>query len=239
MPLSLQVVKTGILFPPKDDVFSLFDAQGFDLQDGDLLCLATKCLSIHQGRCIKIGTVDKWDLIIEEADVAFPVNCSVTVKDKTFIPFSGIDESNGNGYYILWPENVTELLNEIHTFLCAKFKIEKLGIMSIDSKITPLRRGTIGVAQGIFGFNPVKNCLGNLDIHGRPLRLTSVNIADSLASTACYLMGEGNECCPIVVIRGAENLEFGKNFSLESLVMPDDIDMFAPLIKRISDPSRG
>jgi F420-0:gamma-glutamyl ligase len=169
-------------------------------------------------------------LVRNEADYAWGKNCLLTVKDGVVIPFSGIDESNGNGYYVLWPQNITELLAEIHGYLCKKFTIKNLGLMSIDSKIEPFRRGTVGIAQDIFGFNPTKDYKGKVDLFGRRLEMTSVNIADSLASAACYLMGEGDECCPLVIIRGVENVEFGDKFSMANTRLAKEDDMFGGIL---------
>ncbi|MDR2778919.1 MAG: coenzyme F420-0:L-glutamate ligase [Puniceicoccales bacterium] len=230
MPLRFSAVKTSTLYPPKDNIFPLFDSESFSLEESDILCIATKCLAIHQGRCIKIGTVDKKQLIRDEADWLLNENCPLTIKDGIVIPFSGIDESNGNGYYILWPQNVTKLLADIHKYLCEKFTVKNLGIMSIDSKIVPFRRGTVGAAQDIFGFNPIKDYKGKVDLFGRELKLTSVNIADSLASVACYLMGEGDECCPLITIRGAENVEFGRKFFMKNMQLAKEDDMFGNIL---------
>ncbi|MDR1457691.1 MAG: coenzyme F420-0:L-glutamate ligase [Puniceicoccales bacterium] len=230
MSLKFLAVKTFILCPPKNNIFPLFDSEGFSLEESDMLCIATKCLAIHQGRCVRIGTVDKKQLIRHEADWTWEGSSTLTVKNGTVIPFSGIDESNGNGYYVLWPQNVTELLAEIHRYLCKKFTIKNLGLMSVDSKIEPFRRGTVGVAQDIFGFNPIKDYKGKEDIFGRRLEMTSVNLADSLASAACYLMGEGNECCPLVIIRGAGNVEFGNKFSMANTQLAKEDDMFGDIL---------
>ncbi|MDR1413675.1 MAG: coenzyme F420-0:L-glutamate ligase [Puniceicoccales bacterium] len=232
MGLEFSALKTHILLPPKDDIFSLFEADGFRLIDGDVLCIASKCLAIHQGRCVKIGSVDKKKLIADEADEMMDAKCDLTVKDGVLIAYAGIDESNGNGYYILWPKNVVELLEQIHRFLRRKFTIQNLGIISVDSRLEPMRAGTVGISQGIFGFNPLRDCRGNLDIFGRPLQITTVNIADSIACAACYLMGEGAECCPLVIARGASEIEFGTSFSLENLMIPREIDFFSAILGR-------
>jgi coenzyme F420-0:L-glutamate ligase/coenzyme F420-1:gamma-L-glutamate ligase len=90
-------------------------------------------------------------------------------------------------------KNVILLLEQIHRFLCGKFSIKNLGIISTDRTIEPLRRGTARVAQEIFRSNPVRDRRGESDLFGRKLTIISVNIADSLASSACYIMGEGHE----------------------------------------------
>jgi F420-0:gamma-glutamyl ligase len=229
MALEFFAIQTRILFPPRDDIFSLFRGENFSLKEGDVLCIASKCLAMHQGRCVKIGTVEKEKLVIEEADKIIRKGCNYTIKDWTIIAYSGIDESNGNGYYILWPKNVTELLRQIHEFLCSKFAVKNLGLISVDSRLQPMRWGTIGISQGLFGFNPIRDCRGNKDIFGRQLQVTTMNIADAIASAACYLMGEGAECCPLVIARGAENVEFGLDFSLENLkILPAD-DIFSEI----------
>ena len=40
--------------------------------------------------------------------------------------------------------------------------------------------------------------------------MTQVNVADSLAVTAVFLMGESAEKCPLAVIRGAQ-IEYGES----------------------------
>jgi F420-0:gamma-glutamyl ligase len=228
--MEFHAVRTRVLSPPQDDIFSLFESEGFSLGDGMVLCITSKCLAIHQGRCVKIGTVDKRELATGEADVMPRCGGDLTVKDGVIISHSGIDESNGNGYYVLWPRNVTALLAEIHRFLCQKFAIGKLGLISVDSRLEPMRRGTVGISQGIFGFNPVRDCRGNLDIFGRPLQVTTANVADSLACTACHLMGEGAECRPLVTVKGLENVEFGEGFSLADLIIPREEDIFREIL---------
>ena len=45
------------------------------------------------------------------------------------------------------------------------------------------------------------------------------------------MMGEGAECRPLVIIRGADDIEFGNNFSYEDIKMPKEKDFFAELYK--------
>ena len=223
-------IKTDVLVPPKDDIFRVLKSINFEFKNRDIVCIASKCLSISQGRCVKIGEISKAELIFSEADVVLDKKTFLTQKDGVIVPFSGIDESNGNGYYILWPKDVSHLLDEIGEFLCKKYDITDLGIISVDSTILPLKRGTVGVAQDMIGFNPIRNYIGERDIFGCKLKITTVNVADSIASIACYAMGEGAECCPIIVCRGFENVEFGKNFSSKSLAIPSKEDMFFGLL---------
>lgn len=225
-------IKTCKLYPPKDDILRLFDTQGLHLNNGDVLCIATKCLSIAQGRCVHIGTIDRQILIDQESDNKFITQSHLTVKDGTIIPYSGIDESNGNGYYILWPQDVVSLLQYLHNILCERFKISSLGMISVDSTISPFRRGTIGVAQGTFGLQPIKECIGQNDIFGRPLQITYVNIADTLATMACYAMGEGNEQCPLVIIRGCQDIIYTTDITASQKInIPPNEDFYSTILQ--------
>ena len=52
----------------------------------------------------------------------------LTIKNNILIPTSGIDESNANGYYILWPEKPFESAKRIYNFIKKEFKLQqKLG----------------------------------------------------------------------------------------------------------------
>ena len=79
----------------------------------------------------------------------------------------------------------------------------RVGIIICDSVIRPLRSGTTGAALASVGFvycfylsiffSAVENDIGNKDIFGRKLAITSRAIADNLACTAELVMGEGNQ----------------------------------------------
>lgn len=221
------------ILPPKNNILNMID---FDIQDKDILCITSKILAIHQGRCIKIGDISKDELIRQEAS---KILCSVpvknkkvflTIKDNIMIASAGIDESNSNGYYILWPENTQILLHEIHNFITKKYNIKNLGIISTDSHVAPLRRGIRGIAQSSYGFKPIKNYIGTQDIFGRKLEMTTVNIPDCIAATAVLMMGEGNEATPFCVARNVSEIEFG-DFGFEDTCIDPKEDLYRDLMK--------
>ena len=54
--------------------------------------------------------INKEDLVITESKLYLPATLSkyghhFTITNNTLIPTAGIDESNGEGYYILWPRD--------------------------------------------------------------------------------------------------------------------------------------
>ncbi len=227
-------IQTKPFLPPQNSI--LEDLLSLELQDKDILCITSKILAIHQGRSVKIGEIDKKKLVEQEADqilgnVVFNnSNFYLTIKNNIIIASSGIDESNGDGYYILWPEKVDDLLKTFHKILCEKNKIKNLGLIATDSATYPLRRGVRGIAMGSYGFNPIKSYIGEKDIFEREIKVSVVNVPDSLASSAVFVMGEGKECTPIAIIREVKDIEFGDFDSTTATISRKD-DIFGEVFK--------
>lgn len=234
-------VKTRKLQPPKDDIYEVLEKSLPALREGDVVFITSKILAIHQGRCVRIrkdelGIKDK--LIKQEAEWYLkpgknaPHPFILTIKDYVLIPSAGIDESNGDGYYTLWPNNTQKLLKEIWTFLRKKHRISKLGVVATDSHTTPLRWGTVGISTGFYGFNPLKDYRGKKDLFGRKLKYTQVNVVDPLTAMAVLMMGEGEEQTPICLLRGAKFLQFTKKDLYQKLVIDPKDDIYEPLLKK-------
>ena len=104
--------------------------------------------------------------------------------------------------------------------LCDK----QIGIIVTDSIGRPWRMGTTGVALGSAGIETIRNLRGNMDMFGRELIVSETADADSLASAACLLMGEGDDATPVVLIRGYKTVISDQN--ARQLLRPKDEDMF-------------
>jgi F420-0:gamma-glutamyl ligase len=93
-----------------------------------------------------IGGISKKDLIEQEAqnwiisDVVPGKDIYLTRTNNILIPSAGIDESNANGHYILWPNNMSQIAQEIHNYFCQRFHCTNIGIIFTDSTTRPLRR---------------------------------------------------------------------------------------------------
>ena len=74
--------------------------------------------------------------------------------------------------------------------------------MITDTHGRPFRRGNIGVAVGIAGFEGLVDMSGAHDLFGRELKATVVPLADELAAAAALVSGETSEGLPIVLVRG-------------------------------------
>ncbi len=230
-------IKTRIVNPPKDDIYDLFE--NLDLKEKDVLLITSKILAIHQGKTVLMSEVkDKDDLIKKEADLFIPreevpgEHVILTVKNNTLIPSAGIDESNADGYYILWPEKPEKEAKKICEYLKEKYKLKELAVIITDSHTTPLRWGVMGISTGFYGLNPLKDYRGHKDIFGREIKMTQSNIVDALAVIGVLAMGEGDERSPIAIARGVENIEFTEKEMYENTLIPTEEDIYYPLLKK-------
>lgn len=221
------------LLPPKDDLRSAIRSSTLTLKEGDVLVLSSKVISISEGQCISMENVRKEDLILKEAEWYIRTPKSAyrklfTIKGGSFVGGAGIDESNGNGHYILYPKNPRKSAAALLAWFKKMYRVKKLGLIIADSMSIPLRRGAIGFALAHVGFAPLKDYRGKKDIFGRLFKFEVANIADALATSAVLTMGEGSEQTPLAVIRNAP-VQFGKSRMKEPLAVDPKDDLFAPL----------
>lgn len=235
-------VHTRTVRPPRDDIYDILDALPA-LKEKDIVFITSKILGIHQGRCVPCEGTDKTELIRREADRYLSYthksgfNVNLTVTDNVLIPAAGIDASNADGYYVMWPKNVDALCAEIRKFLCEKNGLKDLGVVSTDSHTTPLRYGVTGISTGLAGVEPLKDLRGRPDLFGRPLALTQVDQIDAPAAMAVLLMGESDECTPIVILRGWDKIVFNENASMQDFKIDPEDDLYTPLLS-VMQPCR-
>src|SRR6185295_14050368 len=131
--MKVVAIKTRTFLPPKDDLLSFLKESFSRLKpkEKSIIVVASKIVAISQGRCIKIDAKHhKPTLIKQEADFYIDKNkvagkiSALTIKDGILIYSSGIDESNGNGYYILWPKNPFAAAQKIHAFIKKEFGLK-------------------------------------------------------------------------------------------------------------------
>ncbi len=196
-----------------ESIEEILDQHLTSLESGDVIAITSKIISLCQGRVVQKSSISKQDLIKQEADSVLytesnPYDLYLTIKDNILIPSAGIDESNSNGVYILYPQNIQTVAYTVWQYLRAKFSIENLGVIIIDSHTTPMRRGVTGITLGWCGFEPLYSYVNKPDIYGNLMRVTQINILDALATTAVFVMGEGSEQTPMAVINNAPKISF-------------------------------
>ena len=240
----ITAIKTRAFIPPKDDLFQVLSESITSLKENSIVAITSKVVAIGEGNCIKIEEIEKDELIKKEADKYLPRELvpgalvMYTLKNNILVASAGIDESNGDGYYILWPKDPNKSAKEICLFFFDKFKIQNLGVIITDSRLVPLRQGVVGISIGYFGFKPIKDYRGKKDIFGREFKMETSNIPDSLASAAVLEMGEGSEMQPVAVISDISNIEFlDKQYQPEdpgdSFDIDPEIDVFSPFLNSV------
>jgi len=203
-------------------IIEALESRSFVLRTKDVLAVPSKVASLCEGRIAKLSKVvvsdraerlaNKWrmneeltQLVLDEADEVLGGvrGFLLTIKDGILTANAGIDLKNSPiGTATLWPTNPDRSAREVRKSLEVRYQ-KRIGVLIVDSRVTPLRLGTIGLAIGASGLIPIKDDRGRLDLYGRKVKVTQTNIIDDLASAAHLLMGEVKEQIGAVIIRDA------------------------------------
>lgn len=236
-------IKTDIVLAGQKSLQSVLDQflpKG--IPEKSVLAVTSKIVSLCEGRVVKMGVANKDDLIFQESEYFLPrdenpYNVSITITSNNLVATAGIDESNGNGNYILWPVDPQASANKIREFLIKKYSLKNVGVIITDSKTIPLRWGVIAVAIAHSGFKALKNYIGTPDIFGRPFQYEQLSIRDTMASAATLVMGEGNEQQPLALFEELPFVEFQDHNptkeELAALNIDMDSDIYGPLLKSV------
>ncbi len=198
------------------------------LEEGDIIVIAEKVIATSQGRVRTLSEVEKVsdkardmankydmderyvELIVRESSMIIGgMTHVILAKVNNFlIANAGIDQSNaGPNRVVLLPSNLEKVVWEYRNALKQKFNLNKLGVIIADSRVQPLRKGTIGIAIATAGFEPIEDLIGHPDLFNRPMKITMRAVADDLASAAQFLLNEADQRTPVVIIRDS-NVEF-------------------------------
>lgn len=232
-------IQTHNITKKDKDINTILDRYIEKLDEKSVVIITSKIISICEGNMVPMNSVDKDELIKNEADLYIPrgkskYNVSLTITRGIMAPSAGIDESNADGHFILWPRDPQKSANEIRAFLKNKFQLKNIGILIIDSKTTPLRWGTTGFALSWSGFMPLKKYIGEPDLFGRIMKMTHQSLIDGIASSANLVMGEGNEATPIAVATDIPFITFvdrnPTKEEIQSIIINPQDDLYAPIL---------
>jgi putative folate metabolism gamma-glutamate ligase len=222
------------------DLFAILDQHVPALGEGSVLAITSKIVAIAEGSVVPMAGTDKSRLIAEQAERFLPASSSkygvaLTITRGMLIATAGIDESNADGDFVLWPNDAQQTANAVRSHLARRFSLSRVGVVITDSRTAPLRTGVTGVALAHSGFRALNDYVGVKDLYGRPLRMTKVNVMDALATAAVLVMGEGSEQTPLAVIDDVACVEFqARDPNADELaqlrVAPED-DLYAPLLE--------
>lgn len=241
--MQVQAIKTDKILPGGPDLFSVLDQAITELAEGSVVAITSKIVSICEGRVIPFDQADREELIVQESDLYLPKTLSkyghhFSVTDHTLISSAGIDASNGNDHYILWPKDSQQTANEVRAYLAKRFNTQKVGVIITDSTCQPLRRGTMGICLAHSGFNALHNYIGQPDLFNRPFKVSKASISSGLAAASVLAMGEGTEQTPLALITDIDFVEFqSRNPNTEELAelrIPLEEDLFGPFLQNES-----
>ncbi len=237
---------------PGDDLGSLIASSlidnGLTLEVGDVLVLAQKIVSKAEDCYVCLDDVvpsadalelarkaDKdprqAELILRESREILRVRPGVVIvehRNGYVHANAGIDKSNieiepDNPRVLLLPRDPDASAQRLRQDLAGQTGVAPQIIIN-DSAGRAWRNGTVGIAIGTAGLQPLFNQVGGTDMFGTVLEVTEPAVADELAAAASLLMGQAAEACPVVLVRGAEitAAECGS----DSLLRDRSMDMF-------------
>ena len=204
------------------------------LKSGDIVAVSSKVVATSESAIVDSRTIPPSDeagalarahslpprfvqVVMDEADrvLGGVRGALLTVKDGDATANAGVDRKNAPaGTYIVWPRNSDLSAKKLRLAIAKKLR-RKVGVLIVDSRVAPLRLGTIGLAIGTSGFRPVEDVRGKVDLRGRRVEITLRAVADGLAASAHLVMGEAAEKKPFVIIRGSP-VQFGSDVGIRS-----------------------
>jgi len=225
MKTELLSIRTSTIHPGDSLTSSLeggLERSRLSLRSGDILAVASKVVSTSENRIVSLDTQNPskralrlagdYDLepefvqvIVSEADKIYGgvTGAMLTLKDGFATANAGVDRKNApDNSVVLWPRNPRKSALRLQARL-KKRTGKDVGIIVVDSRVTPLRLGTVGLSLAGVGFRSIKDFRTKPDLNNRKIRITFQSLSDGLAAAAHVLMGEARERTPFVLIRGA------------------------------------
>lgn len=250
--VKLYALRTELVEPGSDlvaVVLSSISRQDLALEDRDILAIASKTVATAQKRLKKLVSVKPSsrakkiaarfnmepqfvEIVLQEADALYwgVPKALLTLKNNVLIPNAGVDQKNSpEGHVVLWPKNPFEAAEKIRRDIHERTG-KRVGVLIVDSRVTPLRMGTVGIAIGVAGFEPIRDYRAKKDIYGRRILITRHSVADDLAGAAHLMMGESSEQTAAVLIKDAP-AKVMRKVDVSALVIPREQCLFASHFK--------
>lgn len=250
--LQLVALQGFPLVEPGDDLGELVAQSLSDnqlcLEDGDVLVLAQKIFSKAENRYVRLSEVEpsaeaqalaercdkdprQMECVLRESREVLRARPGVVIVEHKLgvvhanagIDKSNIPNSDDDPQLLLLPEDPDASAGKLKAALAERCGADVAVIIN-DSAGRAWRNGTVGFALGSAGFEVVENRIGDPDLFGGVLEVTEIAVADELAAAASYLMGQADEGCPVVLLRGAA-LRPSREGS-KALLRERDKDMF-------------
>ena len=235
-------VKTERITARSTELLPLLERVVAEMEEGSVIAITSKIVSLCEGSVIGIDQIGKDELVVRESDLYLPASLSkyghhFTITNNTLIPMAGVDESNGDGQYVLWPRDAQATANQVRAWAKQRFGLTQAGVIITDSTCHPLRRGTCGIMLAYSGFRAVNDYVGRPDLFGRPFTVSRADVAGGLAAAAVLEMGEGAEQTPIAILTELPFVHFHDcdptAEDLVSVMIGVEEDLFAPFLSSV------
>lgn len=136
--MHIEPIKTRRITLADRNLFAILDEFVPAMGEGEILAVASKIVAICEGRTAP-PDVDKAKLIEAESAWFLPQTVSrygvyLTIKANMLMPYAGVDESNGDGQYVLWPSDPQASANAVRAYLQRRFQLRQVGVILTDSR---------------------------------------------------------------------------------------------------------
>ncbi len=231
-----------------DLILKAIEGMGRQLSSGDIVVVAQKIVSKAEGRYVNLCDVDPSprakrlaarthkdarfvELVLSESNeilrerpgLLVVVHRLGIVLANAGIDYSNVSDDGDTSRVLLLPVDPDSSSQRLRNDFRRLSGVD-VGVIINDSLGRAWRNGTVGVALGAAGINPLADLRSRVDLFGRPLNVTQVAVADELAAAASLLQGQADEGRPAVIIKGWATDEMEQGAA--SLVRPETEDMF-------------
>ncbi len=214
-------------------------------EDGDVLVVAHKVVSVAEGRVVSLDTVTPSpraealarkvgkdprlvELVLQESAEILRTRPGLIIARHRLgfvCANAGIDHSNaGPGQVVLLPVDPDRSASRIRARIAKAFGAA-CAVIVADTQGRAHRAGAVGVCIGLAGMEAFLDHRGRRDLYGYELRTSVEAVADELAAGATLLMGQSAEGRPLVLVRGVPVVPGAG--SARALVRPREQDLFA------------
>jgi len=258
IPSQKIIEETDNLF---DILVESMQSKSIVFQENDVLIIASKVVSVTEGRVKSFATVSPsllakelaeqmhtavefTQIILDECEnnyIGVVPGALTTINKYGLLANAGADQSNvKENTTVVLPADSKKSARDLHSKIF-KTTQKKVGIIIADSRTMPMRLGTVGTALATYGFKSVIDERGKSDLFGRPMHITSRAIADQLATAAEIVMGETDERTPFVIIRNYPLIAISEEDEkdINDLITADLCMFLGPLMPCIKEKIEG
>lgn len=233
---------------PDDDVAALIvdaaSAQGTPIEDGDVIAVTQRIVSRAEGQLRRLDEFEPSPFALEYADRTEkdPRLVEAVLRESTRIirqvggvlitetkhgfkcANAGVDGSNvgGEEFVSLLPVDSDASSRRIREGVRERTGAD-VAVVVTDTFGRPWRHGQTNIAIGVAGMLPFRDYVGEEDMDGRELRVTTICVADQIAGVAEMVMGK-SDGVPVAIIRGYDYPR--GNGSAAEIVRESELDLF-------------